>query len=203
MAARKRGRNDQAPGWAWMLFGLSIGLAVALVVYLKSGPDRPNPAVPVQAATGTIGRSRAAVQTAPRSTPSADAPDEPSGEPAAEDGGVKAEDEAETEFEFFRLLPESEVVLPENEAAAGGGSATPREYTIQAGSFRTQEDADRLQARLALLNMEATIQPAIVGNQIYYRVVIGPLSERAEINRVLRRLRDERIESLPPRRVSD
>lgn len=215
MASRKRRRKDQAPGWAWMLFGLSIGLAVALVVYLKSAPERPRPAAETDTAMDAAERASAAPPTAP---PSASLPGSPSASreaqpaastPASADAGTgtvrdsanAAEDE--TDFEFFHLLPESEVALPDTRTAAVGRAAAPREYTIQAGSFTTHEDADRLQARLALMNIEAAIQPAIVGNRIYYRVVIGPLSERAEINGVLRRLRDARIDSLPPQRVSD
>ena len=40
MARRKTKprRKESAPGWAWMLFGLSIGLCVALFVWLK-GPE--------------------------------------------------------------------------------------------------------------------------------------------------------------------
>ena len=40
-SSRKKKQNDY-PGWVWMLFGLAIGLSVAFAVYVK---DRP----PVQA----------------------------------------------------------------------------------------------------------------------------------------------------------
>ena len=55
MASRKRGSKGEAPRWAWMLFGLSIGLAVALVVYLVSG----DPASPRRDSTanGTVSGS--------------------------------------------------------------------------------------------------------------------------------------------------
>ena len=36
MASTRRKQREQLPGWAWMLFGLSIGLSFALFVYLQS-----------------------------------------------------------------------------------------------------------------------------------------------------------------------
>jgi cell division protein FtsN len=184
MASRRRRSKDQAPGWAWMLLGLGIGLGVALVVYLKSGSDTFMP--PTTAAkpdTGT--QPRAASQPAPAQP-----------KPATADAKSIPDTGIQDDFEFFHILPESEIVLPEPERNLRGETSAPQEYTIQAGSFTTHEDADRLLARLALLNISAKIQPALVDDQIHYRVIIGPLSERGEINRVVRRLRDERIDSL-------
>ena len=31
----KRTRHQDYPGWVWMLFGLSIGLSVALAIFMK------------------------------------------------------------------------------------------------------------------------------------------------------------------------
>ena len=46
MAKRKKRRSSRAkkqqeyPGWAWMLFGLAIGLSVAFAIYVKDrGPS--------------------------------------------------------------------------------------------------------------------------------------------------------------------
>jgi cell division protein FtsN len=182
MASKKRRRNEQAPGWAWMLFGLSIGLTVALVVYLKSGgPGLPAP--------------RPAAVTAPveRSTPDAEAAPPPVARIAAPPADETAD---ETDLEFYEKLRAVEIVVPD------APNRTPQEYTIQAGSFRTHEEADRRQATLALLAIESHIDRVIIDNAIWYRVIIGPLNERTEISRILRELRDERIESMPPRAVS-
>jgi len=175
-----------------MLFGLGIGLAVALVVYLKSAPpdlqsfrapftEALERGVPADGA-GTARIEAAALPALP--------PEELAAEPAA-DG---------TDLAFYELLRQLEVTVPGPDPARA--AQTPaQEYVIQAGSFRTHEDADRLRVRLVLLGMDAEIRRAIVGNEIYHRVVIGPLDERGEINRILRRLREERIEAM--RLVSD
>lgn len=189
MASRKRSSRDEAPRWAWMLFGLSIGLAVALVVYLVSGDP------------GSRLRENSTVAAVP---PSANRQNEsPAARPAARAGSEPAA-EAEEEFSFFTLLPESEVVVPDNGSPARTSAATPaQEYIIQAGSYREWADADRAQARLALLGIESKLERAIVGNEIYHRVIIGPLSERGEIESTVRRLNAEDIDALPPRPVGN
>jgi len=207
MARKKRRPTEKAPGWVWMLFGLSVGLVVALVVYLKSGaPVQVTPRADTTATisagtTGTSGaptRQQAQSQTAGSSGAAAtDVPDEPAA------AAVAAASRDDNQFTFFTDLAESEVVVPASDFEARALAPENQEYTIQAGSFLAHEDADRLQARLALLGIESAIERTIVGNKVYFRVIIGPLSDRGEINRTVRRLNAERIESLPPRPVSD
>ena len=66
---------------------------------------------------------------------------------------------------------------------------------IQAGAFLELDEADARQATLALLGYESHIDTAIVGGKLWFRVLIGPLTERADINRAVRRLRSEGIET--------
>lgn len=195
MAARKRKsrakRKEQAPGWAWMLFGLSIGLTVALVVYLRSGEPEFRPQA----------RPTAAVTTAPTATETAPPASErtPAATPSEAAGGsatppaAAADDNPATAFGFYDELGELEVNLPASERLA---ERKPTVYTLQAGSFRTFDEADRRQARIALLGIESRIETAIVGDAIWFRVIVGPLSERGEINRTLRLLDDARIETM-------
>ena len=37
---KRKSRNDDYPGWVWMMFGLSIGLAVAFAQLDKPGAQR-------------------------------------------------------------------------------------------------------------------------------------------------------------------
>ena len=37
-ASRAKKKNQDFPGWLWMLFGLAIGLSVALAVYMRDQP---------------------------------------------------------------------------------------------------------------------------------------------------------------------
>jgi len=203
MASRKRGSKYPAPPWAWMLFGLSIGLGVALVVYLQSGdgaiePARPESATAERAPAGAAASSTAANSATAGSTSA-------SGSPLTAEAAELAEasEAAEEDFSFFRLLRESEVVVPDNGSAIRAEAGPAQEYVIQAGSYREWADADRAQARLALLGIESKLERAIVGNEIYHRVIIGPLRERDEIATTVRRLNAARIDSLPPRPVAN
>ena len=78
----------------------------------------------------------------------------------------------------------------------------PGIYVIQAGSFRKQEDADRVQAQLRVLSIDASVQKVQIEQGEVFRVRIGPLSDLPEINRLRARLRAADFES-QPFRVAD
>jgi cell division protein FtsN len=73
--------------------------------------------------------------------------------------------EAETQFEFYDMLPKFEVVIPEQDGtappAAGPGAGPvqkPGAYILQAGSFRNHSDADRVRALIAMQGVESKVQ---------------------------------------------
>ena len=171
-----------------MLFGLGIGLAVALVVYLRNAPSPVGP---------RIGEAVTQSLPAEHEEPAATAPSHQTLESAGD--GSDAANEARTSdddaFSFFNDLSKSEVVVDENEFDFGSGSDAPRVVFIQAGAFLELDEADARQATLALLGYESHIDTAIVGGKLWFRVLIGPLTERADINRAVRRLRSEGIET--------
>jgi len=62
-------------------------------------------------------------------------------------------------------------------------------YFIQAGSFQNPADADSVKARLALLGMEASVEPADLAEKgVWYRVRLGPFKRLDEINRIRQQL---------------
>ena len=66
----------------------------------------------------------------------------------AEDNGLR--------YEFYTVLPESEIVIPEQELLQRERSKPAAQqkkhaYILQAGSFRKKQQAETLKARLALL----------------------------------------------------
>jgi hypothetical protein len=120
--------------------------------------------------------------------------------PAQEDASAELDDDSG--FTFYDLLPNFEVVIPEEETAIGAGPelaplVEPGLYVLQAGSFQQEEDADRLRAQLALLAIESGIQRVTIDDdQTWYRVRIGPMSDLDSVNRIRERLREESIEPL-------
>jgi cell division protein FtsN len=181
--APKRARTAKrqgTPGWMWMLFGLAIGLSVAAAIWLN---DRGVPPAP-PAATAQPERTASAAAPPParRQAPSQPPP--------------------ETRYDFYKMLPNSEfVVAPELSSERANPApeivpATPGTYLLQAGSFTSREDAERMQATLALLGMQPRIEPHTDGGQTYHRVRIGPLTDPQRLDDYRRRLRQERIDFL-------
>ncbi|HEX6997520.1 MAG TPA: SPOR domain-containing protein [Gammaproteobacteria bacterium] len=188
--ARNR-RSDEAPGWVWMLFGLSLGLIVAFGVYLAGREDR----------TAAPSAGPPAAATAPAPAP-AERSSEGAGTAAASPQPV------ERRFDFYEILPELEVVVPEAETRTPGRTGSvrpapppkaveePGSYVLQAGSFTSLADADRMQASLALLGIESRIQRVTIDDAVFHRVRIGPISDLDELNRIRSQLHDARIEPL-------
>ncbi|MFT5172592.1 MAG: cell division protein FtsN [Gammaproteobacteria bacterium] len=127
-------------------------------------------------------------------------------------GGVvtgQANDPPRTRFEFYTLLTEKEMFVPDSEigqpaaaaplvkndaprkdvapvpavAAAAPASAQRDQYILQVGSFRKLEDADRLKAKLAFLGLEGSIQTiSIDGKETWHRVRVGPYFARVQLD---------------------
>ncbi len=70
------------------------------------------------------------------------------------------------------------------DAAADDGTR----YVLQAGAFKTPEDADGMRARLALLGLDARVFPIDQNNTTLYRVRLGPFGQIDEVNRVRKTL---------------
>ncbi|MCP3871473.1 MAG: hypothetical protein GY703_25885 [Gammaproteobacteria bacterium] len=173
----------------WMLFtsGLVVGLFASGLVWLKWSPEGM-PETPQASRSINSHRDRPPVE-----------PDE------SESRGAP-----KPRFDFYTILPEMEVVVPEpkpeprNEPAPDStvstakkpAPAAPGRYVLQMGSFRSFSDADRLKASLALVGIEADIQKVkINGGDTFHRVRSGPHSE-ARINALRARLKQNNISSL-------
>ena len=104
-------------------------------------------------------------------------------------------------FDFYTLLPESELIVSENKPAADPEvvPAAPEnaQYLLQAGSFQTHVEADRHRAQLLLLGMDAHIEKVTVrGNETWHRVQVGPYGDRTSLSSARGRLLDQGIDTL-------
>jgi cell division protein FtsN len=172
-----RKKQQEYPGWVWMLFGLGIGLSVALAIYMKD---------------------REPVSAAPAPTPASMA------NAVAEDSEAEtaaAEEQPERRFDFYDMLPNFEVIIPEQEPDVRpdvGPQAIdqPGTYVLQAGSFIEYDDADRRRAQLALQGIESRIQRVTIDDKTYHRVRIGPTRDLDELNMLRARLHQAQIDVL-------
>lgn len=179
-SSRSRKKKQEYPGWLWMLFGLSLGLSVAFAIYVKD--TEPAPLV------------------------GAAAPQPASLQGAMDDNGEAIEEAAPSEpeekrFTFYDMLPNFEVIIPEQEPdvevdAAPEAVLEPGLYVLQAGSFSAYSDADRRRAELALHGIESQIQRVTIDDKTYHRVRIGPTSDLDRLNMLRSRLRTAQIDVL-------
>ena len=114
-----------------------------------------------------------------------------------------AEQIKKPKFDFYTLLPELEVVIPDDEMQPlqkKRSTEKPADYKggflLQAGSFQQFSEADSLKARLALLGVEAHIQSVDVNNSKWHRVRIGPSNDRQALETLRNQLRKNHIDTL-------
>jgi len=106
--------------------------------------------------------------------------------------------EEKPRFDFYRILPGREEQVTERQIreAAKQASASKDTYFIQAGSFQNPADADSVKARLALLGLEASVEPADLAEKgVWYRVRLGPFKRLDEINRIRQQLAQNGVDA--------
>jgi cell division protein FtsN len=190
------------PGWVWMLGGLVIGLFVALLVYIDQNTTASHTTSVSESLNDLVGKFKQDTREVRKTTQDAPTP------PATE-----TETRSRPRFDFYTILPELEIVIPEHEllerskATSPGDSAPPAavkpaaepglRYILQAGSFRNPDQADQLRAQLALIGIEATVQTVTINDgDTWHRVRIGPLEDLTDLNRTRKRLHDNGINTM-------
>jgi len=181
---RSTQKQENYPGWVWMLFGLAIGLSVAFAIFMKDrDADVPSRVVAQQPAS----MANTIEQTVPVAdpVPAATVPAEPS----------------ERRFDFYEMLPNFEVIIPEQEKNVGPDTqqeavVQPGVYVLQAGSFTDFQDADRRRAQIALQGVESRIQRVQIDDKTYHRVRVGPTNDLDELNRLRNLLKQANIDVL-------
>jgi cell division protein FtsN len=161
------------PGWGHLAIGVAIGLAIGAAIYFYQTRFRHHP--PAQAVIAPP------VEKKPPAKPEI------------------TQQPAKPQYDFYTLLPEMEVVIPEKDDIADSTQHARADkkvvYVLQAGSFRRFEEADTLKANLALIGIQATIQSvAINGDETWYRVRMGPYSDFSQLRQARSRLRKNDIE---------
>jgi cell division protein FtsN len=186
MASRSRkqasrgGSQPGVPAWIWLGVGVILGLLVAM---LFLGSD-----------WAPMLRKKAG----PQPNPEAVAPRE------SDPPLVEARDKPRKNYDFYSVLPEMEVVIPDAEISAKARaeaaqraiptttpavSASAR-YLLQAGSYPTPKAADEVKAKLAILGFVATVYPVTINGKTWNRVRLGPYSSAGELETVKAALAD-------------
>jgi cell division protein FtsN len=103
-------------------------------------------------------------------------------------------------------VTEAEISFTREPVVAAAGETPPAEretppaeretFTLQAASFRSRDDADRLRATLLLLDLPATTTISSLPSGVWYRVTVGPFDDRGQAESALSRLRENNISAI-------
>ena len=109
-------------------------------------------------------------------------------------------------FDFYKLLQESETIVPASEPSITedkpAAEKNTTEYILQVGSFPAATDADKLRAQLILLNLDARIEKVeIRKGEIWHRVVVGPFESQASLTKARTTLADNQYTALVLKRA--
>ncbi len=106
-----------------------------------------------------------------------------SGTGASKDTGDKADkaDKAEAG---------TEVVMPKPQASE------PFEYFVQAGAFRTHDEADTQKAKLAMGGFDAQVSEREQSGKSVFRVRLGPLVSKDDAEKLQQKLVSQKVESV-------
>ncbi|HET6905727.1 MAG TPA: SPOR domain-containing protein [Rhodanobacteraceae bacterium] len=198
--ASKRGNGRQAvrngngaPGW--ILFGSGVVIGAVLCAIVVLGGYAPS-----------LRR-----HDQPQPNPQATAPQ--ASAPGIADQAAK--DTSKPTFDFYSVLPEKEVVIPDAQLSAqakaeqqkaaaannagtatAGNAAAGSGYLLQVGSFPSSADADSMKAKLALQGFTANVQPVNINGQTWHRVRLGPFASATDLEAAKQRLSSAGIHAI-------
>lgn len=106
----------------------------------------------------------------------------------------------QTRFDFYEILKEREIEVPDRSAEVTAAVQTDVELFLQVASFRRAEDADQLRANLLLQNMNAFVEQIDREGSQWHRVVVGPFESRSRMARARSDLASQEFNTLLLRR---
>jgi len=189
--ATRGGNGAQKPAWLWVLVGLLLGIGLMLLVLVKDWAP-------------LLRR-----KDLPQPNPQATAPKE--SEPPV------AEAKPKKNYDFYQVLPEAEVVIPDAELSAKAkaeqqaranattapattgttpATAASGRYILQTGSYPEPKAADEAKAKLALAGFVAQVQPVTINGKTWHRVRLGPYPSASELEAAKRSLADNGINAI-------
>jgi cell division protein FtsN len=209
MAAKRNGKqayreNERKswPAWVWLGIGVLLGLTLSAVMLIKQWAPMLN-------------RKNLPQPNAEATTPK-------EGDQAVADDASKKPTPPKKTYDFYSVLPEMEVVIPDAELTAKAKAEQQRQqqamaqgqtpnttapapsspaegglhYFLQAGSYPDPKSADEAKAKLALLGIVAKVQSITINGKTWNRVRVGPYASASELEDVKKTLADSGINAI-------
>ena len=105
----------------------------------------------------------------------------------------------ELQFDFYELLKDDEILVPETESidTKSGQLGKDYQYILQVGSFRSNDEAENLKVTLLLMNLNAESESIKNKNgETWHRVLVGPFANTSKMASARAKLAQNNIESL-------
>lgn len=195
-------REDQRqswPAWVWLGLGVLLGLTLSAIMLIKDWVPQLHK------------------KNLPQPNPEASAPKE-SEQAVADEAGKKPAPPKKT-YDFYSVLPEMEVVIPDAELSAKAKAEQQRQqqamaqsqtttpsaatsadsgmrYFLQTGSYPDPKGADEAKAKLALLGYTAKVQPITINGKTWNRVRVGPYASASDLEGAKKSLADSGISAI-------
>lgn len=198
--AYRGGERRSWPAWVWLALGTAFGVILSVVVLYG----------------GKLPTLRG--KNLPQPNPDATAPKE--SEQALADEAKKPAP-PKSNFDFYSVLPEKEVVIPDAELSAkakaeqaraqqvqtpatpgtpptaGPATAGGGHYMLQVVATGDARAADEFKARLAMLGFAAKVYTSTSDGKTIHRVRLGPYASASETEAAKKSLGENSINSFP------
>lgn len=195
----KKVKQKLIPAWLWMIFGVLLGLSLAVLLYLWQ-PWQP-----------------------------ANRPIDATQPPGGEGQSPANSNEANRDYQFYDLLPKQQVTpvpdqaVPTTPNTTGNNgqviiaptpasqpsqnavnrdpaeirTATAPQYILQVNSYQNPDDADARRAEVLLVGLPADVRQSVLADgSVWFRVVSGPFVSKVEALNAQHLLQDSGIDSL-------
>lgn len=152
--------SSQIPKWVWITTPALVLAFIGFVLYLSSLPASQDLPSAKQEAKRVFQRDTPPVQS-------------------------QKPESSTVNYDFYRMLEQKKVEVAEVEAyrSTPRDASTTYEFRLQAGSFRSEQDAERMRAELLLDGLNAYRQPVEVNGNPWHRVMVGPFTDRSAMSR--------------------
>jgi cell division protein FtsN len=207
--AYRENERQAWPAWVWLGLGVLLGLALSALVLIKDWAPMLRK------------------KNLPQPNAEATAPKE--SETAVADEAAKKPAPPKKAFDFYTVLPEMEVVIPDAELSAKARAEQQRQqqftaqpqatntaapqstppaenggrYVLLAGSYADPKAADEAKAKLAMLGVVAKVQSITINGKAWNRVMVGPYANASDTENAKKALTDNGIKAIPMKEASN
>jgi len=210
-AYRENDRQTAWPAWIWLGIGVLLGLTLSALVLVKEWAPMLRK------------------KNLPQPNAEATAPKE--SESAVADEAAKKPAPPKKSFDFYSVLPEMEVVIPDAELSAKARAEQQRQqaamaqsqtantnattpappastegggrYVLLAGSYGDPKAADEAKAKLALLGVVAKVQSITINGKTWNRVMVGPYANASDTEAAKKSLADNGVKAIPMKEAAN